>query len=165
MIKTKKKSISSMTERVVEVFVEVSMVIMVLLVFSNAVLRYAFNSSITQSEELSRYFFVWVSFLGAIIAFKDKKHVGVDVLVSKLKGKSKIFVDIFGNLLILFTTVIMFLGGISFIEVLGDTKGPATGLPLAVIAVTIVVCAISMALIVFIDMFKSFKELFANREV
>ncbi|NDY93052.1 TRAP transporter small permease, partial [Ideonella livida] len=39
--------------------------VMVVLVFGNVVLRYAFNSGITVSEELSRWAFVWLTFLGA----------------------------------------------------------------------------------------------------
>ncbi|NDY93911.1 TRAP transporter small permease, partial [Ideonella livida] len=37
--------------------------VMVVLVFGNVVLRYAFNSGITVSEELSRWAFVWLTFL------------------------------------------------------------------------------------------------------
>lgn len=37
---------------------------MVVLVFTNVVLRYALNSGIAVSEELSRWLFVWLTFLG-----------------------------------------------------------------------------------------------------
>ena len=57
---------------------------MVVLVFGNVVLRYAFNSGITVSEELSRWFFVWLVFLGAIIGMKEHGHLGMDSFVSRL---------------------------------------------------------------------------------
>ena len=41
--------------------------LMVILVFGNVVLRYGFNTGITVSEELSRWLFVYVTFLGAIV--------------------------------------------------------------------------------------------------
>ena len=44
--------------------------LMVVLVFGNVVLRYLANSGITVSEELSRWLFVWMTFLGAIVALK-----------------------------------------------------------------------------------------------
>jgi hypothetical protein len=44
---------------------------MVVMVFGNVVLRYAFNSGITVSEELSRWLFVWMTFMGAVVALKD----------------------------------------------------------------------------------------------
>ena len=57
---------------------------MVVLVFGNVVLRYAFNSGITVSEELSRWLFVWMTFVGAVVALRDHAHLGMDSVVSRL---------------------------------------------------------------------------------
>ena len=46
----------------------VSLALMVIMVFSNVVLRYVFNSGITATEELSRFLFLWLIFIGAIVA-------------------------------------------------------------------------------------------------
>ena len=54
--------------RFLELVISVALAVMVVLVFGNVVMRYAFNSGITLSEELSRWLFVWVTFLGAIVA-------------------------------------------------------------------------------------------------
>ena len=71
-----------------------ALALMVVLVFGNVVLRYGFNSGITTSEELSRWLFVWLTFLGAIVAMKDGAHLGTDTLVSRLplRGKQVFFV-------------------------------------------------------------------------
>jgi len=45
--------------------------VMVVMVFGNVVLRYAFNSGIIVSEEVSRWLFLWVTFLGAIVALRS----------------------------------------------------------------------------------------------
>lgn len=58
--------------------------VMVVLVFGNVLMRYAFNSGITLSEELSRWLFVWMTFMGAIVALKEHGHLGTDMLVGKL---------------------------------------------------------------------------------
>jgi hypothetical protein len=42
------------------------------LVFGNVVLPYAFNSGITVIEELSRRLFVWLTFVGAVAAMRDR---------------------------------------------------------------------------------------------
>ncbi len=41
------------------------MVAMVVMVFGNVVLRYGFNSGITVSDEMSRYCFIWLTYIGA----------------------------------------------------------------------------------------------------
>ena len=62
---------------------------MVVLVFGNVVLRYVFNSGITVSEEISRWLFVWMTFLGAIVALKEHGHLGTDILVGRLGNRGK----------------------------------------------------------------------------
>ena len=58
--------------------------VMVVLVFGNVVLRYVFNSGISVSEELSRWLFVWLTFLGAVVALHERAHLGSDMLVGRL---------------------------------------------------------------------------------
>jgi TRAP-type transport system small permease protein len=69
----------------------VSLALMVVLVFGNVFMRYAFNSGFTLSEELSRWLFVWMTFLGAVVALNDRTHLGTDTLVSRLGTGSKKF--------------------------------------------------------------------------
>ena len=63
------------------------------MVFGNVVLRYGFNSGLDVSEELSRWCLVWITFLGATVALKEGRHLGVDFLVAKLsrRGRSVCF--------------------------------------------------------------------------
>jgi TRAP-type C4-dicarboxylate transport system permease small subunit len=70
--------------RMLEVAIAFCLALMVVLVFGNVFLRYAMNSGITLSEELSRWAFVWMTFLGAIVALKEHGHLGTDMLVSRL---------------------------------------------------------------------------------
>jgi TRAP-type transport system small permease protein len=63
--------------------------LMVVLVFGNVFMRYAFNSGFTLSEELSRWLFVWMTFMGAVVALRSNGHLGTDMLVGKLGPKGK----------------------------------------------------------------------------
>ena len=63
--------------------------LMVVLVFGNVFMRYAFNSGFTVSEELSRWLFVWLTFLGAVVALRSNGHLGTDMLVGKLGPTGK----------------------------------------------------------------------------
>ncbi|MCL2616554.1 MAG: TRAP transporter small permease subunit, partial [Defluviitaleaceae bacterium] len=76
--KPKKLTITDGLTKVLNVTIAIVLFSMVGMIFLNAVLRYAFNTSWPASEELSRYLFVWVTMLGAVIAYKDNGHVGVD---------------------------------------------------------------------------------------
>jgi TRAP-type C4-dicarboxylate transport system permease small subunit len=70
-------------------FIAAALALMVVLVFGNVFMRYALNSGFTVSEELSRWLFVWVTFMGAVIALRDNAHLGTDMLVGKLGPAGK----------------------------------------------------------------------------
>jgi TRAP-type transport system small permease protein len=96
--------------RWLDYFAAAALAVMVVLVFGNVVLRYGFNSGIAVSEELSRWLFVWVTFLGAVAALKDRGHLGTDMLVGKLGPGGKKFCLGLGYLLMLFTCWLLFKG-------------------------------------------------------
>ena len=75
--------------RLIGYLIAAMLAVMVLLVFGNVVMRYAFNSGFTVSEELSRWLFVWLTFLGAVVALRDNGHLGTDLLVGKLGPTGK----------------------------------------------------------------------------
>jgi len=57
---------------------------MVVMVFSNVVLRYAFNSGFSASEELASWSLTWLTYTAALIALRDHGHLGFDSAVKKL---------------------------------------------------------------------------------
>lgn len=121
-----------------------SLASMVLLVFTNAVLRYAASSGLTQAEELSRYFFVWTAFLGTIVAYKDNKHVGVDILTSKLSGLPRLIIDLIGYVVIMAVISVMAWGAYNYLLISTTSKGPATGIPFSYVVLALLVSAVSM---------------------
>jgi hypothetical protein len=78
------KKFSDLFFRLVEFLLVVMLSAMVIMVFGNVVLRYGFNDSIISSEELSRFLFIWITFLGAIVTLRENAHLGVDTVVRKL---------------------------------------------------------------------------------
>ena len=88
----------------------VCLALMVVMVFGNVVLRYGFNSGITMSEELSRWVFVWMVFLGAVVALRAGAHLGTDSLVSRLPVAGKKICLGASHLLMLYTCWLMIKG-------------------------------------------------------
>ncbi|WMT86661.1 TRAP transporter small permease [Pelagibacterium sp. 26DY04] len=83
---------------------------MALMVFVNVVLRYGFNSGITFSEEMSRYFFVWLTFIGAVVTFGENSHVGVETLVRRFGRGGRLVCMLLTNIIILICAVVFFHG-------------------------------------------------------
>ena len=62
---------------------------MVVMVFGNVLMRYIFDTGITVSEEMSRYCFIWLTYLGAMVAMREGGHLGMDTLVKVLPVTGK----------------------------------------------------------------------------
>ncbi|MCY1299581.1 TRAP transporter small permease [Sinorhizobium sp. GL28] len=101
---------------------------MVVLVFGNVVLRYAFNQGITVSEELSRMFFVWLTFLGAVVAMREHGHLGVDTLIKRLPPTAAKVAVLLGHALMLYATWLMISGSWAQTLINLHVGAPATGL-------------------------------------
>jgi TRAP-type C4-dicarboxylate transport system permease small subunit len=73
--------------------------------------RYVLNQSLFWSEELARFLLVWLSFLGASVAYRRKAHPGIDVLSSRMPDRvSRIFTIVVHVVSIAFFSVMIFYG-------------------------------------------------------
>jgi TRAP-type C4-dicarboxylate transport system permease small subunit len=105
---------------------------MVVLVFGNVVLRYGFNSGIAISEELSRWLFVWMVFLGAIVGLKEHAHLGVDSLIKKLAPLGRKICYGLSHALMLYASILLTEGSWKQMILNADTTAPASGLSVGI---------------------------------
>ena len=105
---------------------------MVVLVFGNVVLRYVFNSGIAMSEELSRWLFVWMVFLGAIVGLREHAHLGMDTLVKALPPAGSRICYGLSHALMLYAAVLLTEGSWKQMILNADTTAPASGLSVGV---------------------------------
>jgi TRAP-type C4-dicarboxylate transport system permease small subunit len=75
------------------------MVLMFLATVANVVARYLFNSPIQWAEEFSRYAFIWIVFLGAVVCTKYKRHISIDSVVKILPPPVQPWVNLAADLL------------------------------------------------------------------
>jgi TRAP-type C4-dicarboxylate transport system permease small subunit len=133
--------------RFLEILMALALAVMVVLVFGNVVMRYAFNSGITLSEELSRWLFVWVTFLGAIVAMKEGAHLGSDTIVSKLSVRWQKYFLVIGHLLMLFICWLLFKGSLDQTIINWDSTSAVMEASMGIFYACGMVLAVSGALI------------------
>lgn len=125
------KTLNHLFFKTAELLLVVMLSTMVIMVFGNVVLRYGFNSGIISSEELSRFLFIWITFLGAVIAMRENAHLGLDSLVRVLPlgGKKACFAV--SNLLMLLCCALMFYGTYKQHQINATTKSAVVELPMS----------------------------------
>jgi TRAP-type C4-dicarboxylate transport system permease small subunit len=114
--------------KLLEFLVVAALVAMVIMVFGNVVLRYGFNSGITVSDEMSRYCFIWLTYIGAMIAMREKGHLGVDTLVRHLPVAGKKACLFLSESLMLWCNVLFFIGTWKMHELQVTNVSPVVGI-------------------------------------
>jgi TRAP-type C4-dicarboxylate transport system permease small subunit len=131
-----------------------SLALMVVLVFTNVVLRYALNSGVAVSEELSRWLFVWLTFLGGIVALHERAHLGTDILVSRLSIRGKKICLGLGHLLMLFVCWLLFKGTLDQVKINWDASSAAMEVSMGLFYACGLVFAVSGAVILLLDFWR-----------
>jgi TRAP-type C4-dicarboxylate transport system permease small subunit len=114
--------------RVLKGAIALCLAVMVVLVFTNVVLRYIFNSGIATSEELSRWLLVWLTFLGAIVALREHAHLGVDSLIRALPPRGRLICFVLSYLLMLYADGLLLLGSWKQALLTYGDSAPASGI-------------------------------------
>jgi TRAP-type transport system small permease protein len=130
------------------------MALMVVLVFGNVFMRYAFNSGFTISEELSRWLFVWMTFLGAVVALRDNGHLGTDMLVGRLGPAGKKICMGLSLALMLFCDWLIFKGSYEQMLVNIDSTSAVMEVSMAWVSASGIVFAVLAAPILLGDLWR-----------
>ena len=139
-------------ERLVEWLMALALAVMVVLVFGNVVLRYAFDSGITWAEEVARLMFVWLIFLGAILALRHHAHIGVEMLQERLPRKARLACAVLSHLLMLYALWLFLYGSWNQTVIGLNTYSTVLRFPTAFMASAGLLCAASMMLIVAVNL-------------
>ena len=73
----------------------------VIIIFMEVFRRFALSYSSIWSEEIARYAFIYITWIGAAAAIKERAHIRIDVLLPLLPNRWKTVVFIFGDLITL----------------------------------------------------------------
>ena len=70
--------------RSIEALMAFFLAVMIVLVFTNVVLRYVFSTGFEWSEEIARLCFIYLVYLGAIGAMRENQHLIIDSVLSRI---------------------------------------------------------------------------------
>ena len=125
---------------VIEVVLVLLLAGMLVMVFGNVLLRWIADTAlafditpplpggILISEEMSRFFFVWLTFLGAVVVMREGAHLGVDALVKAFGPTGRIALMVMSDLLVLSCCVLFFWGTWRQAGVNASNVAPVSGM-------------------------------------
>lgn len=96
----KEKKIIWFLDKTEEIILVGMFALMVFVIFIQVIMRYIFNNSLSWSEELGKFLFVWISWIGISIGAKRKEHIKISMFVDKCSSKVQIICDILSEIIV-----------------------------------------------------------------
>ena len=152
------KKIDSVLNKALYWLIASLMFAMAVLIFAQVLARYAFGNSLTWSEEVGRYIFVWMSFLGMATAIREKAHVALDILLQHLTGVSKRAVVLFNGLRLLFLSGALTASGFFLVQYGMLQNSSAVRLPMHFVYAVIPFSGVLMFYYAFREMAETWKN-------
>lgn len=119
-------------------------IVMVMVTLAQVVFRYVIAAPLPWSEELARYCFVWIVFLGGAIGLSRGIHLGVDLFVNLLPSRLKLGMEALSNGLIALFAASVVYASLPVISINMLQRSPALGVQMSWIYIAI---PVSMCLI------------------
>lgn len=120
---------------------------MIALVFTNVVLRYGFSSSIRQSVELARMWFVWVVMLGAAVTLRRGEHLALSEFSEALFPRAVPWLRRICWLIVIGSVIMLFQGALKQTNANWNNISQLTGLPSALFYLAGTVSSVLMGFI------------------
>lgn len=88
------RKILNIYNKLEENFLFFTFALSVVLIFIQIIMRYVFLASLSWSEELARYLFIWYTWIGASYAVAKHRHIRIEILCDLIKGKPRIMLEL-----------------------------------------------------------------------
>lgn len=108
--------ISNIINTFEETFLSLLLVCMTLLVFSEVVLRFGFNTGIDWSQEVTLYMMAWFVLFGASYGVKVGAHIGVDSFVKMFPKKMRVAMGLLSISICLAYCVVFMIGAWNYLR-------------------------------------------------
>ena len=97
--------------------------------FLGVLSRYVFNFSLAWSDELARYCFVWMVFIGIVVSFVRAEHATVDFLMERYKGRYRVVMFTLIDVLIYVLFVVLTVTGVMLMNLSAGQTTSGLGIP------------------------------------
>lgn len=143
------KKLDKILSNAENILISLGIITSALIIFTNVVLRYFFNSGLVWAEEFTRYSIIWITFIGGSVAVRNGAHLSVSAFVDSLKTKlHKYILTIFAYLVSISFTSFLFIWGGSLTLKIKETNQltPAMEMPTYLIYLAIPIGGLLMTI-------------------
>ena len=104
----------------------------VVVVFGSVVFRYVLATPLGWTEEVARLGLVWVTFLGAYLAFRRGAHIGIDLVVARMPARVRQRLGLVANLLMALAIAVLIREGGNYARTFFADPSPYLRFPIGI---------------------------------
>lgn len=130
-------------EKTAALFLGISVVIL----FAQVITRYFLHSPIMWTDEIGRYLFIWIVYLGSASAFIRRKHLQVDIITQYMPEKIKYNLNLVFQIVIILFLFLVFIFGLQYaMKNMGNPAYSTNAISLGVAYISVPVGALLMVI-------------------
>ena len=114
-----KKQIFSILNHIEEVIIVSMFALMVIIIFVQVIMRKAGNS-LSWSEELGKFLFVWISWMGISLGQREGEHIKITMLTDRLPFRLAQIVNIISDIVVIIICAVIFYYGVELVVAQGN---------------------------------------------
>lgn len=142
--------------RGIQILIAIFLGAMIFLVFMNVVLRYAFSLGFAWSEEIARLCFIYLVYLGTIDAYRDNKHLGVELLVMKAGPRAQKILYLAIQLIVIWMMAVLAMGSWGLAMQSLNDRWVATGYPRWLVNIIGAVTGVAIIILAVVNIIRMF---------
>jgi TRAP-type transport system small permease protein len=141
------KKLADLIDRYISWALVIALLFMFMLIFLNVVLRFVFSTGVSIAEELARFAFIWTTFLGAYLAVRENRHIGISGLVGYVSKQHMWILKLVINAIEAVILAVVLVGAWEIFLANMGGRAPVSGAPVAIAFSAVVVGAGAMLII------------------
>lgn len=118
-MKTQQSKFFWVVDRAEDICLVVMFALMVFFIFFQIIRRFVFNNSLVWSEELGKFIFVWISWLGISIGERRNEHIKITMLTDRFSPKGQKILEIVAYLILLAILAVTIYYGVILVQTQG----------------------------------------------
>lgn len=128
------KKLLYILDKIEQGFIVLAFSVMAVTIFVQVINRNITHVSVGWFEELARYCMITVIMFSSEMVFRANEHMRLQIIVDRLKGGARVFVERVVNILVIFFSLVIMTGSVSLIQSVAKSGQRTAGLriPMAI---------------------------------
>ncbi len=150
------RRVLAMLERILNFLCQFLLAVIIVVISYSVIMRYVLNRPPAWAEELSRFTFIWVVMLGAIVVTREGSHIEFTILVDRLPARLAFIIRTVNQVLMLGFCGVMVWQGARIYPIVAEAASPTFAISMGWIYVAIPVGGVLMAVYLLERLIRSF---------